>query len=157
MIQPAPYKYFPLITAIPPDFLIPAYFIRSEFIVTSRAMMKMLYSTKFKIHPNTPSMAFAKHWQHDFILFCLMSSRQTCLDCASAILCPTFPSANGSHPGTKVQHCHWSECCTQRNIQWENNLGNKVKQNSHPIRVFTPVQWGLSVGNHVIFSWNCRR
>lgn len=49
MIQPAPYKCFPLITAIPPGFLIPAYFIRSEFIVTSRAMMKMFYSTKFKI------------------------------------------------------------------------------------------------------------
>lgn len=160
MIQPALCKCFPLIFAIPPGFLIPAYFIIGEFVFTSRAMMKMLNSTESKIHPNTTSMAFAKHRWHGFILFCFMSSRQIWLDCspyASTILCPMFLSVNGSHLGPKVQRCPWSECYTRRSIQRENNLRNKVKPNSHPIHIFTPVQWGLSVGNHVISSWNHRR
>lgn len=157
MIQPALYKCFALMIAIPPGFLIPAYFISSEFIFTSRTMMKVLNSIESKIHPNTTSMAFAKHRWHGFILFCFMVSRQTWLDCfsyTSTIPSPMFLSVNESDPDTKVQHCPWAECRTQRSIQWENNLRNKVKQNSHPIHKFTPVQWGISVGNHVISSWN---
>lgn len=64
---------------------------------------------------------------------------QTVFLVLSAILCPVYFSENERHPVLLL-------------ILIQNNLRNKIKQDSQPLHIFTLVHSGLSVGYHVMSS-----